>query len=827
MESPHLRPTGALPNLSRCRSPIDVDIRQPKRRRQLSGIANDSTPSLPVSSFSLIPSPESDIYGGLLYHHPTFAPSLHGFGNKLDGAALPAWYSYDYKQVQQEPLFSLVVDSSTMGGGDVPPVLGEYSLESSVSFATHQPLTSLQYVDSNERWEPQADHTTPDLSRHSPAENDDNGFAQAQPIWDGATISSTHLETAFQAALPHSLQSDFTSAPNLLPPPPDATHLLLSAPREISGGEAYLSQAQPPAVYGCAAPGNIIDLTTGSCFGAYTFANANDGGLGDSSAILFEAQASEFAYVHVSKHSNGHVGIEPRASELQDIDGQILVMAETPLIGNYVNVIVKQERLEDVTEESVATVSVKPRVGVEEEQMREEGRGWDRDILRKQTSETRVMRACIRCHNQRVRCRPNTDNPNDPLAPCVTCLNVRRESKKTIHNLPCLRYKLSSVVLHRNGGLGYTNRFSHTQMGNIPQGDWTEKGHKIIEMAQGLCEVPMTLKVRAFRAIEGDKLVRHFVGKNGVRLPAYGLIDIRHHAASFQKYLAANANKGLEESVTGSDDLVKDMYAMIASQLQLPSKPSPGEKPDKKSVDQSEFLQKAVRLWFAIRHQTGSAWICGDESLGMESIDVKARYIPRMIVAQFDSIRYQTVFKSQVPQFLRMLEKILSSWDHSKGSWFTAFMVIFLFLHNVSCICKDRYRHAQENSQGQRLETRYGARNHPLTKFVEDLQHGAAVMLAYWTYFKRCDLMNCEWDAKSVSKSALQELEPYQLAFLKGMVDCLKPKLSSIPTTPEEGCWEHELYWISLMFVTEPSMTSSWKPPAVFSVASPSVGNER
>lgn len=52
-------------------------------------------------------------------------------------------------------------------------------------------------------------------------------------------------------------------------------------------------------------------------------------------------------------------------------------------------------------------------------------------------------------------------------------------------------------------------------------------------------------------------------------------------------------------------------------------------------------------------------------------------------------------------------------------------------------------------------------------------------MLAYWTYFKRCDLMNFEWDAESVSKSAIKYLDTRQLAFLKGTIDCLKDKSKS------------------------------------------------
>ncbi len=48
----------------------------------------------------------------------------------------------------------------------------------------------------------------------------------------------------------------------------------------------------------------------------------------------------------------------------------------------------------------------------------------------------------------------------------------------------------------------------------------------------------------------------------------------------------------------------------------------------------------------------------------------------------------------------------------------------------------------------------------------------------------------------------------------------------SIPTTPAEGCWEHELFWISKMFLSESSPTTYWTPPEIFSRDKPSIGRE-
>lgn len=53
------------------------------------------------------------------------------------------------------------------------------------------------------------------------------------------------------------------------------------------------------------------------------------------------------------------------------------------------------------------------------------------------------------------------------------------------------------------------------------------------------------------------------------------------------------------------------------------------------------------------------------------------------------------------------------------------------------------------------------------------------MILAHWQYFKRCDLMNIDWDG--VGDSALMFLEPWQLQFVKKIVCQLKKKRTFEP----------------------------------------------
>lgn len=216
---------------------------------------------------------------------------------------------------------------------------------------------------------------------------------------------------------------------------------------------------------------------------------------------------------------------------------------------------------------------------------------------------------------------------------------------------------------------------------------------------------------------------------------------------------------------------------------------------------------------------------------------------------------------------LRNLQDFLTS--RNREAWFTVFLATLLLLHQVAVVSQDRYRYIKQSCEGKSLvritigplstalllmrsqDTRYGNRDYPLTCLVEKLHDGVAVLLAHWQYFKRCELMNFNWD--DIGNSALMFLESHQVQFLKSIVERLKQRgerlasagfgspvtarlrsssaltivtALSIPSTPIEGCGEHELFWVSKIFLSEPLPGSDWAPPEGFTRHKPSVGRE-
>jgi len=387
------------------------------------------------------------------------------------------------------------------------------------------------------------------------------------------------------------------------------------------------------------------------------------------------------------------------------------------------------------------------------------------------------------------------------------------------------------MTIYRAGGLGYTERFDHTKLVDIV--DYKDKPIDI-KITQELCGYPMALQVRRFKPRATDKTTWSYLDGATPRTQdngAFCLADIEKTARDFNLYVERYALEGLRNVGNESDEIVREVFATIVahcppSSIAIKSEDDKGVKEAKKDPGQEQFLQSVVRLWFAIRHGTGSAWLYGNETLGLSrGSDPNDPHrgkilVSRMIVAQFDSIRHERIYKKLAPEVLRTVEAFLASCN--KEAWFTVFLATFLLLHQVARASHDRRRHATHNSEGKPLDTRYGDLDNPLTSFVEEVHHSAVMLLAHWQYFKRCDLMTFNLD--NVRDSALMFLEPTQVEFLKRTVARVKERLPSIPTTPAEGCWEDELFWISKMFVSELSPQGVWMPPEIFTRSKPSVG---
>lgn len=203
----------------------------------------------------------------------------------------------------------------------------------------------------------------------------------------------------------------------------------------------------------------------------------------------------------------------------------------------------------------------------------------------------------------------------------------------------------------------------------------------------------------------------------------------------------------------------------------------------------------------------GSSHICGDDKLGMgPKVDDKTYPLwgrvstPRMIIAQIDSINAVEVIPPLRKKVLSTLASLISA--NKTQHWFTIYIATFLLLHNVSTISADRRRHGRANgamvwtTRSSRLAPCYSGelggrlagnewdmltcvgtaqKGYSLPGFVEGLQEGGNILLAYWHYY-RTDEDPLEVECMGRHRSRLADLGAEQFSFVTQSCRVLRQK---------------------------------------------------
>ncbi|PHH67739.1 hypothetical protein CDD80_562 [Ophiocordyceps camponoti-rufipedis] len=450
---------------------------------------------------------------------------------------------------------------------------------------------------------------------------------------------------------------------------------------------------------------------------------------------------------------------------------------------------------------------------------------------------TRWKKACLRCRIQKLKCVP-LDELNPSSSDCAPCQLVSKTSKKTIHRIACHRGKLADVVLFRSGGLKLTERWDGTTMRDV--GDRCSPLEvRTIHVTNGVFGKPLQLQVVSFVSRPGDVTARFWYVREGSmgdeveikrkkEIDPYCLASIWKTADYFEEYIVNNAipamvrmsmaDKGPE---SGSDEFkfIRRTYAKAIEYYNNLEDEYEDVSGTKKPNREKRLLRNLFILWFAIR----SAHICGDEKLGMKAEFKDETYplygkvsLPRMIVAQFDSINHTRILSRYGRFVLQDLESFV--FRNQPRWWWTIYLCVFILLSGSSFVSADRYRHARDN-HGTKF--RYS-----LPGFVEDLQDGCNNMLMHWHYYN-CKAWPNPDDPFNRHKTLLSELtsDQYDLV-METMYDervrkelgtwrrykdengALEPSTAmgrDPEATPYMGSqtrfdWDHPLYWVSQMF---------------------------
>ncbi|EXA43926.1 hypothetical protein NW756_001739 [Fusarium oxysporum] len=464
---------------------------------------------------------------------------------------------------------------------------------------------------------------------------------------------------------------------------------------------------------------------------------------------------------------------------------------------------------------------------------------------------TREIGACVRCRFQKIKCLIDENNPEGQ---CKTCKKFSKTSPKTIHRVPCLRLRIADVVLYRSGGLKLTRRWAGIEMRDI--GDRLDTVAVTIEVSQNLCGKPLRMNVVRFRPIDGDVTARYWtdglLGKvifKKKELANYCLENIYDTAESVRQYTIDNALPAFyhtiqeeSESEAGERPIIRTYLTAMARYLDLHNEHKSGGKLSKDDEKELEIFGNLFILWCAIQHTVGSLYIEGNETLGMLPETEDKSYplygkvsVPRMIVAQFDTLNYNEVLERYKEKLLRDIDWLFSQ-DKNRW-WFTIYLVVFILLREASRMTADRYRHARAN---------YGSSvRYSIPDFVEGLHGSCNNILIHWHYYN-CD----QWPTTRSSgltngvgrndhfetlapkdrhlvKQNLKdpEVKKHLLVWKKYKRD--NGKVPKITLQHDAGSiryagkqdkydWDHSLYWVSQMFEKKwyphPTYTSEQEP---------------
>ncbi|KAL2123770.1 hypothetical protein VTJ04DRAFT_135 [Mycothermus thermophilus] len=412
-------------------------------------------------------------------------------------------------------------------------------------------------------------------------------------------------------------------------------------------------------------------------------------------------------------------------------------------------------------------------------------RGPFQDPARQEeTSRTRQLKACVRCQNQRIRCRPDPENPSG------TCLTCRDVSKPTLHSLRCLRYRLTECTLYRTGkapGLEFTYRWREMRLKDIT--DWESPDIRTIEVMSDVCDEPLKLLVRKFKPIPQDSITKSWWDKTaGIRrykkTTPYAIVNMKKTVDDMLSYIAKYALKSVVYVLRRSDQLVKETYAFAARY-----------RPDAK--EERDLLENFFLFWFAIRRTATTEHISGPDKLDMEPGTEEESYplpgtvpLPPVMIQQLDMILTLGVLQPLKKRVLEDLQKLAQT--ANPKNWMTIYLVTFMLLHSCALITDENYKNARKHG----LVRRYAMPN-----FISEHHHSANVILSHYHYrTESCNPFKQDWRQRH--RTPFAHLSPQDIQFLERTKDLLKEKQREdrIRRNREFNLYEDELYFAGQMY---------------------------
>lgn len=411
---------------------------------------------------------------------------------------------------------------------------------------------------------------------------------------------------------------------------------------------------------------------------------------------------------------------------------------------------------------------------------------------RQQTAMTRKNGSCIRCRMQRIRCQ---SDPADERGKCECC----KKYKPKVWSIPCLRTKISDVVLSKPGqvpGHEWTTRWKdNSVLEDI--GPWASSDIKVICVSDGLTGRPVELRVRQFVPQEGDRLERSWMSngmKKTVKIPPYAIVDLDGARTAYDGYIKGGLVECCKRVLGPQDDLLWKTYAMAFEMLRNNSLPD----------DHRTLLSHTLELWMSIRLTTKSFEIVGREKLGMPD-DIMGTGegrrnmvpLPPVMGAQLDSVLIHNIQTKLRHVALERLQKLTIE-NRPKG-WLVNYVATFILLHNIALVIKHDAGYARKHGMKKRF-----AREDRVRQYHQ----GAVTLLAYFHYCHK-GIFPFSTDCKEADLTNLAELDEKGRNFVYETRRMVAEHEERWKKLRESKDYENDHFYISQLF------EHNWAPPSM------------
>ncbi|PMD55147.1 uncharacterized protein K444DRAFT_538366 [Hyaloscypha bicolor E] len=404
--------------------------------------------------------------------------------------------------------------------------------------------------------------------------------------------------------------------------------------------------------------------------------------------------------------------------------------------------------------------------------------------LREQTSDTRKLKACVRCRMQKIRCNPN---PSDPSGVCQTCQDV---SKQKIHTLPCMRYKLSEATLYRTGkapGLEFTFRWPVMKLRDIS--DWAAPEVRNIKVMSDVCSVPLELSVRKFVPIPQDRLKKSWMDGKTIKFKEttpYAIVNMLAAVKDMHDYINKHVFEAMEFWLRGKDAWVQETFKFARQYMTYAPR------------EEASVLADFFRLWFAVRRTATTEYIFGDDTLDMEPERTDRSYplfgkvpLPPVMIQQLDMVLTLGFLQPLGKKVLENFQKIVLS--NKPKSWMTIYLITFMSLYSCARLTAENYQNARKHG----LKRRFA-----MPMFISERHQAANVFLAHYHYCtKPCSPFLLDW--KKRQQTPFSEMTTDEIDFVLRTSDMVKDKKDRFRRTMEFELYEDDFYFVSQMFDDE------------------------